>query len=153
MRQIYATLLEQWLCIDGALVDDVMGETYERLSDLGLTCAPVSSWSPQGIAQADMQAYYHSPFHIQYELPTASPVDITLYNMLGQPMKQVFNGYQPSGSHQQQLPLSDTLMASGVYIRNSCEGNQQYSRPIRLTRGKTSNYLGSVTELKEDFFD
>lgn len=134
-RQIYATVLEQWLCIDGNLVDQVMGETYERLGGLGLNCVPVSTWAPQEVSSIDLQAYYHAgQLYLNYELPTASPVEITLYNMLGQPMKKVFNGYQMSGSQRFSLPLSDIGWAAGVYVVNVRVGSQQYSKQIRLVR-------------------
>lgn len=134
-RQIYATVLEQWLCIDGNLVDQVMGETYERLSGLGLSCAPVSTWSPQELSNVNLEAYYHAgQLFLNYDLATASPVNITLYNMLGQPMKTVFQGYQMSGNQRFSLPLSDIGWAAGVYVVNLRVGNQQHSKQIRLVR-------------------
>lgn len=134
-RQIYATVLEQWLCIDGNLVDQVMGETYERLSGLGLNCAPVSTWSPQEVSSVNLQAYYHAgQLFLSYDLATASPVEITLYNMLGQPMKTVFQGYQMNGNQRFSLPLSDIGWAAGVYVVNLRVGNQQHSKQISLVR-------------------
>jgi len=134
-RQVYATLLEQWLCIDGNLVDEVMGETYERLGGLGLSCAPVSTWSPQERSTVNLQAYYQAGhLFLSYDLPAASPVEITLYNMLGQPMKQVFNGYQMSGNHRYNFPLADIGWAAGVYVVNLRVGGKQYARQISLVR-------------------
>jgi len=134
-RQIYATVLEQWLCIDPTLVDQVMGESFERLSGLGLTCNAVSTWTPPDNAKVNLQAYYQSgQLVINYELPTASPVDITLYNMLGQPMKTVFQGYQMGGVQRMSLPLSDIGWAAGIYVCTLRVGNKQYSKRISLVR-------------------
>lgn len=134
-RQVYATLLEQWLCIDSNLVDQVMGETFERLGGLGLSCNPVSSWSPQAPTATNFQAYYHSgQLFLDYELLAANSVEITLYNMLGQPMKQVFEGYQMSGHQQLSYSLSDIGWASGAYVCRLRVGNQQYAKQISLIR-------------------
>lgn len=132
-RSIYATLLEHWLCIDGALVDDVMGETYERLGGLGLSCTSVATTSVPQRASIGLSAYYHEGYlYVQYDLPTAAPVDITLYNMSGQPLRKVLNHYAASGSHRHQLPLSDIGWAAGVYACSVRVGGEVYSRQISL---------------------
>jgi hypothetical protein len=134
-RQVYATLLEQWLCIDGNLVDQVMGETFERLGGLGFSCNSVGTWSPQTPTVLDFQAYYHSgQLFLNYEMLESNSVDITLYNMLGQPMKQVFAGYQMNGRKQLNFSLSDIGWASGAYVCRLRIGNQQYAKQISLIR-------------------
>ena len=135
-RQVYATVLEQWLCIDPNLVDQVMGESFERLGGLGLTCEAVTNtWTPQDAPGVKLQAYYQGgQLVVSYDLPTASPVDVTLYNMLGQPMKTVFQGYQMGGNQRFSLPLSDIGWASGIYVCTLRVGNKQYSKRISLVR-------------------
>lgn len=135
-RQVYATVLEQWLCIDPSLVDQVMGETFERLSGLELTCSPTSTWSPQPkVTSINLQAYYHAgQLHISYDLEESKPVNITLYNMLGQPMKKLQESYQVSGHHQYSIPLSDIGWAAGAYVCNVRVGGQQHAKQIRLVR-------------------
>ncbi len=134
-RQIYATVLEQWLCFDTTLVDQVLGEAFERLSGLGLTCDVTNTRSPQDKPDINLKAYYHSgQLIVSYDLPTASPVDVTLYNMLGQPMKTVFQGYQMGGNQRFSFPLSDIGWAAGMYVCTLRMGNQQYSKKISLVR-------------------
>lgn len=134
-RQVYATVLEQWLCIDSMLVDQVMGESFERLGGLGLSCTVTDTWSPTETANINLRAFYQGgQLFINYDLPTASPVDITLYNMLGQPMKTVFQGYQMGGSQRLSLPLSDIGWAAGIYVCTLRVGNKQYSKRISLVR-------------------
>lgn len=40
-RSLYATVLQDWLCLDAAAVDEVLGESYPRLDDLGFSCNTV----------------------------------------------------------------------------------------------------------------
>lgn len=134
-RQIYATVLEQWLCIDPSLVDQVMGESFERLTGLELSCTVTDTWTPPETQAVNLQAYYQGgQLFVSYDLATASPIDITLYNMLGQPMKTVFQGYQMSGNQRFSFPLSDIGWAAGVYVCTLRVGNQQYSKRISLVR-------------------
>ncbi|MBK6785893.1 MAG: hypothetical protein IPG79_20715 [Saprospiraceae bacterium] len=42
-RSIYATLLESWLCIEASAVDNILGDTYERIPQLGFDCTGVNS--------------------------------------------------------------------------------------------------------------
>lgn len=37
-RSLYATVLEQWFCLDVGAVNDILGTNYPRLSDLGFVC-------------------------------------------------------------------------------------------------------------------
>lgn len=136
-RSIYATLLEQWLCIDATLVDDVLGETYERLGGLGLSCQSVPTKAPAQRTPIALEAYYHQGYlHVQYDLPTAANVDITLFNMLGQPLRQVYSGYAASGGHRHQLPLSDIGWAAGVYACTVRVGGEVHTRQISLVAGR-----------------
>ncbi|MCB0635322.1 MAG: T9SS type A sorting domain-containing protein, partial [Lewinella sp.] len=133
-RQIYATVLEQWLCLDPDQVDLALGDTFERLHDLGLSCSVTSTGSPRMVSSIDLQAFYYRGFlNVEYQLPQGMPVDITLYNMLGQPMRNVFSGYQAGGPQQQRFPLNDIGWASGIYVCTVRAGGQVYSRQIRLT--------------------
>jgi uncharacterized protein (DUF1501 family) len=133
-RQVYATVLEQWLCLEPDQVDLALGETFERLDDLGLNCTVTSTSGPGAISSIGLQAFYYRGFlNVEYHLPEGMPVEITLFNMLGQPMRKVFSGYQPGGSHQQRYPLNDIGWASGIYVCTVRAGGQIYSKQIRLT--------------------
>lgn len=134
-RQIYATVLEQWLCIDADVVDQVLGQPFERLSGLDLSCNAVNTWSPQPQLSINLKAYYHGgQLHISYDLAASHPVSITLYNMLGQPMKKMQEAYQLNGHHQYSYSLSDIGWASGIYAVNLQVGKQQYAQQIRLVK-------------------
>jgi hypothetical protein len=56
----------------------------------------------------------NSAFQLQYNLPRASPVDLTLFNILGHEVWSKQHGLKSAGFHQTKLDLSD--MATGLYI-------------------------------------
>lgn len=135
-RQIYATVLEQWLCIEPTLVNQVMGETYERLEGLNLSCSPVSTWSPKPTADSiHLNTYYHAgQLYISYHLASSAQVSISLYNMAGQQLKTFRKGLQMPGAHQYNIPLSDIAWAAGVYVCQVQVGQQQFAKRIQLIR-------------------
>ncbi|MBU1706397.1 T9SS type A sorting domain-containing protein [bacterium] len=56
----------------------------------------------------------NSAFQLQYNLPQAGPVNLSLYNVLGQQVWSKPQGNQIAGLHQTKLDLSN--MATGLYI-------------------------------------
>lgn len=132
-RSIYATVLEQWLCIDPAQVDNVMGQTFDRLPGLGLDCTTVGTHTPMASFDSQLTAYLRGgELYISYELPTAMPVQLMLFNMLGQPLRQVYSGVQMSGRQEHRLPLADINWAAGVYVCSLRAGGRTVSKPITL---------------------
>lgn len=66
---------------------------------------------------------YPNPFNpetrIDYQVPQAMHVNLTIYNMLGQQIKVLANGYQAAGSHRLVWDATDNngiKVPSGVYI-------------------------------------
>jgi photosystem II stability/assembly factor-like uncharacterized protein len=71
---------------------------------------------------------YPNPFNpktiINFELPIANYVELTIYNMLGEKVATLISGKQPAGNHQVEWDASG--FASGVYFyRLSAEGKGQ----------------------------
>ena len=69
-------------------------------------------------------ANYPNPFNPTTTIPLAVPagarnVDLTIYNMLGQPMRQVWTGPLPAGEHEltwDGRDAQDRPVAAGVYV-------------------------------------
>ena len=76
---------------------------------------------------------YPNPFNpstvINYSLATSSRVTIKVYNLLGQPVRQLLNKIQNSGN--QQIIFNADNLSSGVYFYSmsavSLDGKEQYS--------------------------
>ena len=70
---------------------------------------------------------------LMYNLPQASPVDLVLYDVRGQAVRQVFSGEkQPAGPHRWDWDLQNaqSTLASGVYFARL--ETQNASRSIRM---------------------
>ena len=66
----------------------------------------------------DLKQNYPNPFNpitqIQYELPKAGVISLTLYNMLGIEVMRLDHGFKPAGIHLISLNGSD--LSSGIYF-------------------------------------
>jgi len=133
-RQIYATVLEDWLCVDAATVDMVLGRPFARLP-LGLTCSTTTSTSTPVANNFDYEIRYLSPHEIQleYRLRDSAQVQIQVFDMLGQPIETLASGFQTFGIHQAIFRPKYGL-PNGVYVLRMQIGKQMIGEKIQVMR-------------------
>ncbi|MDP4116446.1 MAG: T9SS type A sorting domain-containing protein, partial [Bacteroidota bacterium] len=81
---------------------------------------------------------YPNPFNpetiIRYALPSGSNVKLTVYNSLGQKVKELVNGYQESNTYE--VKFSGKDLSSGVYIYRleavSKDGKMNFSKTSKM---------------------
>ena len=157
-RDLYATVLAEWLCVDIPLVEQHImdGYTYTPVN-LGFNCSGVdfpeitySDGNPTPPSPTDppgenpnpelVNAIIHKPFyptdstpHIYLEMPFSAHVNIQLFNIMGQYLGSVFNEMMLEGSTEinirEGLP---TYLASGKYIYRIQVQNQNLSKSIMV---------------------
>ena len=132
-REVYASVLENWLCIDPNTVDGVLGQNFNRLG-LGLSCAPTSVFEPLSVNIKHWASYEGQQVYVNYVLPHSMRVKVQIYNMLGQPVQSLFEGRQPAGQHRHGFRTSSTKLAAGYYVYSIQAGKQTFSRKIVVTR-------------------
>lgn len=134
-RQIYSTVLENWLCIDPNLVDEVLGRSFERLPELGLTCqTPTSTLDQQASLLNHRALYDQGRVVIEYTLPESMPVKVQIFDVLGRPVETLFEGYQMSGTHRHNFQTWGNRLTSGIYVYHITAGRRAYSNKIRVTK-------------------
>jgi uncharacterized protein (DUF1501 family) len=132
-RNLYASVLENWLCLDAQLVDNVLGGTFDRIDDLGINCVGTSSAEIQDF-KFSYKAYQDASgqFSVEYSLPKSSKVQLGIYNMLGQQVAQLHQGQQPKGKHQHQwMPLKHGGSVNYYICRLTVNG-KDFSQPVIL---------------------
>ena len=126
-RQVYASVLENWLCVDSTTVDMVLGRNYERL-DLGFECNTSVS-----VAEANqIQAIRHyltedgvGGKNLYYTLPTSTNVRVELYSIMGQKMATLQNGRQFAGEQIVRFnPRQYGLRQGQFFYRIQADGQQ-----------------------------
>lgn len=134
-RQVYATLLENWLCLVPFDVDEVLGNSFNRL-ELGLDCITTSTSSPAPGSRLEVNILYQNDgsIAIQYYLPGAGNVQLQVLDMMGRPVETLASGYQLFGTHQVVFRPSRRLPASGMYVAFLKVGKQAVSEKFAIVR-------------------
>ncbi len=101
-RSVYATVLEQWLCVDPYVVDMVMDDSYARINGLLPGCEIVSTNDPDAFHFMHQARYAENGMiQVYYQLPVAGKVSVELYNMDGRLIQHLKNGVQETAGAQQ----------------------------------------------------
>ncbi len=131
-RRIYATVLENWLCIDAGTVDGVMGQNFSRLP-LGLACTAtgIAGDAAPGI-EHEVRYVSSREVIISYYLPSAAQVRVEVFNILGQSVAVLAGGYQSQGRHEVRFAPSNGYAVSGQYVYRIAAGEHAVSRSIRI---------------------
>ncbi|MCF8257591.1 MAG: DUF1501 domain-containing protein [Flavobacteriales bacterium] len=133
-RQLYASVLEHWLCIPAQTVDDaLLGVEYERL-DLGFNC--VSSVEERDDLGLDHKALYLADGEvvISYDLPASMYVQIQIFDIMGRQVAVLDKGSKTSGNHQVAIRANSGHLSNGQYVYRIQANDRAYSRSVVLMR-------------------
>ncbi|MGB5459315.1 MAG: DUF1501 domain-containing protein [Eudoraea sp.] len=156
-RDLYATVLAEWLCVPIPLVEQhLLNHPYAPV-DLGFNCSgvefpdivysdePPTPPMPEDPVAEDptpelLEAIVHKPFyptkstpHIYLEMPFTAHVDIQLYNILGQNVGTVYNQIMSEGSTE--INIRENLpshLSTGKYIYRIQVSDKKMSKSIMV---------------------
>ena len=105
-------------------------------------CGPVSIASLPGIPTAyTLSQNYPNPFNpttsINFALPEANTVALTIYNALGQEVRTLKTDYLSAGNYSvtwDGLDNSGNMITSGVYIYTMTAGNHNFSKKMLMLK-------------------
>ncbi|MDA7502337.1 DUF1501 domain-containing protein [Chitinophagales bacterium] len=132
-RSVYATLLQDWLCIAPELVDYTMGQGFSRISGLVEPCGP-----PAGLSDSAALLGHHpdpdssTSVLIKYAVKNRGDLRLQLLNKAGQPIRTLFAGYRERGSYSYPFNRTQFNIAPGSYIYRIDIGGKRYQRGIVL---------------------
>jgi len=132
-RQLYATVLKEWLCIPPTVVDDLFYEGPLENVALGANCSGINGIGAD-ITIIHTPTYQSGRTYIEFELPTDSHVDIQLYNIIGQSLGSVTNEVLCSGSYK--IDVKDnipTRLSTGQYVYRIFSNFKSVSKLIQIT--------------------
>ncbi|WP_209402565.1 DUF1501 domain-containing protein [Pseudozobellia sp. WGM2] len=143
-RDLYATVLAEWLCVPIPLVQKHLLDHPYTPVNLGFNCSgtdfpeiaysdgePTIPTSPDSQAEEpvvpnneQLNAIVHKPFyptenspHIYLEMPVTAHVDIQLFNIVGQNVGTIRNAIMREGANE--ISIKDSMpgyLAAGKYI-------------------------------------
>lgn len=124
--------------IDG--IPDFAAESYPTayysVKTSGISCGSVSVENESIPNTFQLQQNYPNPFNpstnIKFEIPQASKVSLTVYNMLGQRVATLVNEQRPAGFYE--LSFDASALASGTYIYRLEAGGKVATQKMMLIK-------------------
>ena len=157
-RDLYATVLAEWLCVDIPLVEQHLLDHPYAPVNLGFNCSGIdfpdivySDGNPTLPTQPGpveptpfnpslLDAIVHKPFyptdatpHIYLEMPFSAHVDIQLFNILGQKVGTIYNEMMMEGSVE--LNIRERMpqhLSAGKYIYRINVQNQKMAKSVMV---------------------
>ncbi len=130
-RDVYATILEDWLCIDATVVDTTLMQTYNRV-DLGLVCTSVVStpdYNTENLLE-HRPIYKENSVFVEFNLATAMHIKIELINVLGQNLGVIHNERHLAGNYLVDLNPNKKRYTAGQYIYRIIANDKAYSKSV-----------------------
>ena len=101
-RSVYATILQSWLCLDPSTVDDLLGDYYNRIPNLGFGCLPVATndYKLLDVIHHNIKQDGFGGFVIEFNTNRPGTVRVEIYTIMGQKLTTLLNTHLNSGNHQ-----------------------------------------------------
>lgn len=134
-RQVYATVMKEWLCIDETTVGRVLlGGSYESL-DLGFNCSGTNPNIPtDGDGITHIVTYSDNQTYINIAAPETTHMDIALYNVIGQKVATLRNEVVMEGELIIDVKQSaNTRLSTGPYVYRIETNKGNYSKSILIS--------------------
>lgn len=117
-RQLYASLFEQWLCVDNSDVSDFMLNNFAQIPiTSGSVCSPTNTHDVNQLAGKSLLHLAPNPVvdytRIEF-VSTGSPVSIKLFDLNGRQVSEILRGSFPKGK--QAFDWNASSLPSGNYF-------------------------------------
>ena len=131
-RNIYASIMIEWMCIDETTVNSALLNTDFELVDLGFACSTASVNDFEDVNRfAHTATYRDSSTFINFNMPFSAHVKVVLYNIVGQEVASLTNDMKFAGAHEIDVKNSaNTRLHTGQYIYRISIGDQHFSKSI-----------------------
>ncbi|MGB1207000.1 MAG: DUF1501 domain-containing protein [Chitinophagales bacterium] len=131
-KSIYATLLQDWLCLDPLVVNAVLGNDFSRMENLMEACQPSLGSNETAVLLGHQRnPAISGAYLIKYAVLVRGTVKVMIQNTAGQTLTTILNDFREAGSYNISFKPSDHALPTGYYIYKIEAGGRNYSRPIR----------------------
>ena len=126
-RQVYTSIITDWFGLDQSVANQVFGENFSKISFVNTSLKSESYINPANI---EIQAPYPNPFNnmvtLDYKLFKESNVKISIFDINGNLVKNLFYGRQNSGFQSIKWNATNNkgrLVSAGEYLARIELGN------------------------------
>ena len=131
-RDVYASVLTDWFCLDPSVVNTILlNDNYETL-DLGLNCQGLGRQDFGNISNfTHVPTYRNNRTYIEIKIEDTAHLDIKLFNILGQEVATLNSEILYPGKHIIDVKATANMrLALGQYIYRINTRGQFYSKSI-----------------------
>nr|MBS0037847.1 T9SS type A sorting domain-containing protein [Saprospiraceae bacterium] len=115
-RQVYQTVLTDWLCFPAPEVEHVLNSSFENL-DLGFSCNTTRVVStPHHLSEIKMYTHHPRHFTFSIDMPSAVYGRVIVYDMQGRKVVKLHRGLLHQGVNTFELNTTNNSMGPGMYI-------------------------------------
>ncbi len=137
-RSLYATVLQNWLCVSPDLVDEVMGQSFPRIEGIATPCNVTYAYEAQSMLNSLQHRALYDPTSsnivIEYTLPFAERVQVDIYNISGQLVTTLFSGNQVAGLQRINFNPRKQRLPFGQYVYRITLRNTSHSKMVSVLR-------------------
>jgi len=135
-KDILATVLRDWLCVNPDIIDDVFFDDFNTI-DLGFRCDTLSNNTGYDEEFKKGQLihrpiYKNGGTHLYIKNSKTEHTEIKLYNLLGQEVKTLLNEFMYEGERTLDISNKFNTLQAGQYIYRISKGSKSYSKSIML---------------------
>lgn len=115
-RQVYQTILTEWLCFPPAEVSGILNNSYDSL-DLGFSCQATRTISPaRPMSEIKMITHHLRHFTFSVEMSGSHYGKVIVYDIQGRVVVKLYRGILHQGSNKFDLDTTRHQMSPGMYI-------------------------------------
>ena len=135
-RQVYSTVMKDWLCIDPQMVDRaLLGAQFESL-DIGFNCSGTNPNIPNdGESLTHIPTYSDSQTFINIVSPATTHIEVSLYNIVGQKVAVLANEMLMEGRDLiiNVKEAANTRLSTGPYVYQIETNSGNFSKSIVIS--------------------
>ncbi len=129
-RQVYSTVLQDWLCMTELTSDTILGGAYSKLS-LGFDCTSLGVEDVKTVQKLHQLRYDNGKAFIFLSLPTDCTVQLEVYDFIGKRVASTSNEYYSKGLHTMQIPGIETWATGSYAYRLYINGSKETGKLMR----------------------
>lgn len=131
-RQAYATVLQNWMCVDPEVINHILGDTnFPLITDLlPESNPPVGSNNRASLLGHNPHPSLPNTFQIKYALKERGNVRVQITNPAGQPLRTIVNEFKERGSYTLDFNPVTYFLSGGDYVYKLETGGKIFVRPI-----------------------
>jgi len=132
-RQVYGTMLQDWLCVDPTLADHVLGNTMDTIPGL----VPPGNPSIGSNDRAALLGHNPDPntpgtILLKYAIKQRGTTRLRILTSGGQPIRTLFSTFKEPNSYTFAFKPADYYLPPGEYIYQLDTGGKIYNRTLKF---------------------